>query len=433
MSQATRTGRRARFWMATAAVFALLAAGGGTAAARTATPADDGAVGGNVAQAQLVADSSRSKVDRESKSPRPGKPPRPTPSPTSSPTADPTPTPTTTTSPPSTDVNVQIPIPGYTTGFRFGDILVDEARGRVYITGGKGTDGLIVTDLNGSVLRTLPDIAPGAAGMVLSPDGSKLYIAAGDQDWLRIVDLDTWELDGQFVGKTDGTMTCPKDLAFAAGQLWVSWGCESEPTAGIGRVDLATGKFDVYGVEAIDERISSAMLLATSPAQPDMVIAGATGTSPALLVRFEATATGLVQRAISRTDGGSVKQLAITPDGTGVIVPSGAPYYHPVLRTSDLVEVHQYPTVTYPNAVAIRPDGLVVAGTNSSYDKDVWIFEPGGATPIATYEFGHLPNQETWAHNLVDGALAVSGNKIYAVTDQLAEPEMVTLRIRTLP
>ncbi|MFG1869959.1 SMP-30/gluconolactonase/LRE family protein [Micromonospora arborensis] len=419
--------------MAGAAVFALLAAGAGTAAARTTTPGDGGATGGDVNQAQLVADSSRSKVDRESKSSRPGKPPRPTPSPTSSPTAGPTPTPTTTTSPPSTDVNVQIPIAGYTTGFRFGDILVDEARGRVYITGGKGTDGLIVTDLNGSVLRTLPDIAPGAAGMALSPDGSKLYIAAGDQDWLRIVDLDTWELDGQFAGKTDGTMTCPKDLAFAAGQLWVSWGCESESTAGIGRVDLATGKFDVYGVEAIDERISSAMLLATSPAQPDMVIAGATGTSPALLVRFEATATGLVQRAISRTDGGSVKQLAITPDGTEVIVPSGAPYYHPVLRTSDLVEVHQYPTVAYPNAVAIRPDGLVVAGTNSSYDKDVWVFAPGGTTPVATYDFGHLPNQETWAHNLVNGALAVAGNKIYAVTDQLAEPEMVTLRIRTLP
>ena len=125
--------------------------------------------------------------------------------------------------------------------------------------------------------------------------------------------------------------------------------------------------------------------------------------------------------------------MAVTPDGSEVIVPSGAPYYHPVLRTSDLVEVHRYPTVPYPNAVAIRPDGLVVAGTNSSYDKDMWVFEPGGTTPIATYEFGHLPNQETWAHNFVDGGLAVFGNRIYAVTDQLAEPDMVTLRIRTLP
>ena len=83
--------------------------------------------------------------------------------------------------------------------------------------------------------------------------------------------------------------------------------------------------------------------------------------------------------------------------------------------------------------MAIRDDGLVVAGTDSSYDKDVWVFEPGGTTPIATYEFGHLPDQYTWAHTLVKGGLAVYGNKIYALTDQLAEPEMVTLRIRTLP
>lgn len=211
-------------------VLALLAAGAGTAVAGSDRSAD-----GSAAEAQLVADRTTSKVDKAPNSPRPGRKPPPSPSPTSSPTASPTPTPTTTPSPPSTDVNVQIPIPGYVTGFRFGDILADEARGRVYITGGKGTDGLIVTDLDGNVLRTLQGIAPGAAGMTLSPDGSKLYIAAGDQDWLRIVDLDTWELDGQFTGKTDGTMTCPKDMAFAAGQLWVSWGCENEPTAGIGR------------------------------------------------------------------------------------------------------------------------------------------------------------------------------------------------------
>ncbi|MFE9693453.1 WD40 repeat domain-containing protein [Micromonospora sp. NPDC005806] len=425
MSRTAHRGRRARIWMIGVGVLALLAAGAGTAVAGSDRSADRSATA-----AHPVAETTTAKADKAPKSPQPGRKPRPTASPTSSPTASPTPT---TTSPPSTDVNVQIRIPGYVTGFRFGDILADEARGRVYLTGGKGTDGLIVTDLDGKVLRTLPGIAPGAAGMTLSPDGRKLYIAAGDQDWLRIVDLDTWELDGQFTGKTDGTMTCPKDMAFAAGQLWVSWGCENEPTAGIGRVDLATGKFYVNAVDAIDERISSAMLLATSPAQPDMLIAGATGTSPALLVRFEATPTGLVQRAISRTDGGSVAQLAVTPDGTKVIVPSGAPYYHPVLRTSDLVEVHRYPAVPYPDAVAIRPDGLVVAGTDSSYDEDVRVFEPGGTTPIATYEFGHLPNQETWAHNLVTGGLAVSGNRIYAVTDQLAEPEMVTLRIRDLP
>jgi hypothetical protein len=54
----------------------------------------------------------------------------------------------------------------------------------------------------------------------------------------------------------------------------------------------------------------------------------------------------------------------------------------------------------------------------------VYIFEPGGTTPIATYEFGHLPNQETWAHTLVDGGLAWHGDRIYAITGSCPSPIM---------
>jgi hypothetical protein len=97
------------------------------------------------------------------------------------------------------------------------------------------------------------------------------------------------------------------------------------------------------------------------------------------------------------------------------------------------VEVHQYPTAAYPNSVAIRDDGLVIAGINGAYEKDVYIFEPGGSTPIATYEFGHLPNQETWPYTVVPGGLAVHGNQIYAITQVPGESNVVTLRIRTLP
>jgi hypothetical protein len=83
-------------------------------------------------------------------------------------------------------------------------------------------------------------------------------------------------------------------------------------------------------------------------------------------------------------------------------------------------------------AAAVRSDGLVAAGSNAAYDKDVYIFEPGGSTPIATYEFGHLPDQETWAHTLVDGGLAWGGDRIYAVTHVSSEPDNVTLRVRVV-
>jgi hypothetical protein len=201
----------------------------------------------------------------------------------------------------------------------------------------------------------------------------------------------------------------------------------------IGRIDPQTGTFELKAVGSIDQSIGSALKLTTVPTQPNILIAGETGTNPATLYRFEAASNMLQQQAIGSTDGGSVSQLAVTPDGAQVIVPSGAPYYHRGLSTSDLTEVHRYPTGAYPNAAAIRSDGLVAAGINGAYEKDVYIFEPGGSAPIATYEFGHLPDQETWPHTLVDGGLAVHGDRIYALTEQYAEPDTLTLRIRELP
>ncbi len=420
MSRIAKRGKHTRMWMVGVVVLAFLAVSGGVAAAHS----DRSGVGA-APDTQSIARTTTSKAGNTVKSRQPGQKPRPSPTSTTSPT----PTPTTS---PSAGTDVQISLPGFVPNYRFGDVLVDEARSRIYITGGTGTSDLVITDLDGGNVRTLAGVAPGAAGMALSPDGTKLYIAASDQDWLRIVDTETFALSGQFAGKTDGTMSCPRDVAFAAGQLWVSWGCDNAP-AGIGRVDLQTGAFQLNAIGSIDERISTAPLLATTPSQPNMVIAGETGTNPALVVRFEATSTLLNQQAIRHTDGGSVRQLAITPDGSQVIIPSGAPYYHPAWRTSDLVEVHQYPTAAYPNSVAIRDDGLVIAGINGAYEKDVYIFEPGGSTPIATYEFGHLPNQETWPYTVVPGGLAVHGNQIYAITQVPGESNVVTLRIRTLP
>jgi hypothetical protein len=415
--------------MAGVGVVVAMVVSGGVAMARE----DQSGNGSTRDKGSITTSAAGSAAGKRTKSPHPGKKPRPSPTPTasatSSPTSSPTPSPTTTTPPPGTGTDIQIPLPGFDAPSRFGEILVDDAHERIYITGGRGTDDLVVTDLDGDVLHRVTGI-PGAAGMTLSPDSGKLYVTAGDRWWITIVDTTTYETDGLFAGKTDGSNTCPRDVAFAAGQLWFSWGCDNAP-ANIGRIDPQTRDYNLNAT-VVDSRIATAPLLATVPGQPNVIIAGETGTNPANLYRFEATSTQLVQQAWRRTDGGSVRQLGVTPDGSQVIVPSGAPYYHPALNATDLTEMHQYPTAPYPNAVAIRDDGLVIAGTDSPYDNDVWVFEPGGSTPIATFDFGHLPNQETWAYTLVDGGLAVHGNRIYAITEQLSEPDMVTLRIRTL-
>jgi DNA-binding beta-propeller fold protein YncE len=411
-------------WMAVVVVLlvVVLALGGGAAAMAL----NDQSGGRHAGQGRSVATTTGLEATAAaSATTKTRRKPRRTTTTTTSPTTTSTTTPPTTA--PGSGLDVKIPLPG------FGDLLVDEARGRVYISGGAGTNSVVVTDLDGGNQQTV-GIGRGGGGMTLSPDGAKLYVALVDSDGIAIIDLASYAVDHYYVGTHDGVPTCPHDVAWAAGQLWFGWGCDNAP-AGIGKVDPETRAYDL-GMAAypniVDSRIATAPLLATVPSQPNLLIAGETGTNPALLFRFEVTPTGLEQRVWRWTDGGSVRQLAVTPDGSQVIVPSGSPYYHEALWTSDLTLAHVYPTTHYPNAAAIRPDGLVAAGINGAYDEDVYIFEPGGSAPIATFEFGHLPNQETWAHTLVDGGLAWSGDRIYAVTEQLSEPDNVTLRIRTL-
>ena len=50
----------------------------------------------------------------------------------------------------SGDADVKIPLP------RFADMLIDEAHGHVYITGGPSTNIVVVTNLDGAVVKTLP-------------------------------------------------------------------------------------------------------------------------------------------------------------------------------------------------------------------------------------------------------------------------------------
>jgi hypothetical protein len=405
----------------------LLAAGGGVAAATAKGRSGDDA--GTATQGLGSAATAKG----SGKTP-PGKKPKPGQSPTAAPTTAPPTTPPPTTPPAQDGTDVRIPMPGYEPYFYSGDIVVDAAHGKVYVTAGKGTKDVVATDLDGGNPHSIAQV-DGGAGMTLSPDGSKLYVAASAGSWVSVIDTTTYETTGLWIGKTDGTDTCPRDVAVAAGQLWVAWGCDNAP-AGVGRIDLETKHYELnvtVGDGTVRNLVSSPSLITTVPGQPNVLLVGETDSLPAPLYRFEIEDNLLVLKAVGTTDGGAVDQLAVTPDGSEVIVPSGAPYYHQVFRTSDLTVVGRYQTTAYPNAAAVRDDGLVVAGVDGSYETDLWIFEPGGTEPVRTYEFGHLPNQSTWAYRLAEGALAVHGDRVYALTHQLSEPDMLTLRIRELP
>src|SRR2546422_11638918 len=66
-------------------------------------------------------------------------------------------------------------------------MLVDGAHQHVFVTGGFGSSGILVVDFNGNLLQTIPN-EPSPAGMVLSQDGSALYVALQGQSGIDQID-----------------------------------------------------------------------------------------------------------------------------------------------------------------------------------------------------------------------------------------------------
>jgi hypothetical protein len=320
------------------------------------------------------------------------------------------------------------------------DMVLDPVHGHIFMSGGPGANSIVVTDMNGGNLRTIDNVGPNAWGMTLSSDSSTLYVAASGAHEIWIVNTTTLEVEGAYWSAvSDGGPTCPRYLAETPGQLWFSWGCGFGDTS-LGRILLDTGQFDLFTVAypEIPDHFCHPPDLATVPSRPDMLLVGQRCSGFGVL-RFRIALGGpqeldLFREAVGPAGGGGVAQMAVSPDGSQLLAPAAVPYYHQLLQTSDLTEVHRYPTDTYPSAAAIRDDGLVVAGLSSSLGTDVYVFEPGGSTPIRTYDFGtaRAPDNTEYPHELVRGGLAVDGVRFFAITQNTLEPNNLTLRIRNL-
>ncbi|HEX6423144.1 MAG TPA: hypothetical protein VFZ79_06670 [Acidimicrobiales bacterium] len=325
-------------------------------------------------------------------------------------------------SPRPVNADVPLPLPW------LADMVVDPVHGHVFMSGGRGTNSIVVTNLDGSDLRLIDGVGPGAWGMTLSEDGSRLYVAASEGHEIWIVDTATLTVDDRhfWSATTSGSPTCPTHLAETAGQLWFSWGCGQ--LSSLGRIDIETRGFDLYVTDDPPKISCSPARLATVRSRPDMVIA-ADRCGPAHVMRYRVDVGGrdepdLFREAVGPENGAAISQVAISPDGEEVMSAAGHPYHHPVLRTSDLTEVRRYSISPYPNGIALRDDGLVAAGINSHVGPDVHVFDPGASTPRQTFDFE--------PQTLFAGGLAVSGMQIFAVTHEAWDRESLTLRIRAL-
>ncbi|MCP3818063.1 Ig-like domain repeat protein [Streptomyces sp. A3M-1-3] len=273
--------------------------------------------------------------------------------------------------PAAADSSKTLPISSYA------DMAVDGLHQRVFIS--DPTRGsVVVTDYSGAVVGRI-DSLPGATGLELSADSATVYAAVKKADAIVAIDTATLKESARY---GTGTGTAPEHPALAGGKLWFGY------SSNIGSIDLSAPEPVVtLGQDKLNTFFGTPML-ASAPGAPGVLAAGIEWQSPQQLAVYDVS-SGTAERT-ARTDssaGGSMRDLALSPDGTHVVVASGSPYYHQVLRTSDLVEDGRYASDSYPNAVDIAPDGAVAAGISGWYSDDIYVYKAGAGKPVRTYDF----------------------------------------------
>ncbi|MET7988100.1 Ig-like domain repeat protein [Streptomyces sp. NPDC005281] len=280
-----------------------------------------------------------------------------------------------------------------------GDIVVDGVHRRVFVSD-PSNGKIVVTDYSGTVVKQITSL-PGVQGLELSADSGTLYAAVpGGNDAIVAIDTATATQSDRYpTGNLD-----PKYPALAGGKLWFGYG--SAGSGNIGSVDLTGPEHKVTPAQDADSPWFAAPMLASSPGAPGQLVAGIPVQSPLELAVYDVSSDTVVRTAhTSPSNGGSLADLAVTPDGKDVVVAGAGPNAHTVYRTSDLSEDGTYRTVAYPNAVDIAPNGMVAAGSFAWYDPDVYVFRAGATSPLRQYDFPNT-GDSSGADTLAESGLA---------------------------
>jgi len=305
---------------------------------------------------------------------------------------------------------VQLPISTYS------HMLIDPGHRHIFFTGGSSSTSILVTDYSGNTVATIPNEA-GATGLALSSDGSTVYAALAGGNAISAISTSTLTETTRYA---TGTGIEPVYVAYTSGNVW--FGYDGASQSGIGSVDPSTGTVTLNATNDAINSWYSAPILAASPGGE--LAAGEPGQSPVTLATYSVssgTATVLAPRLFDQS-ADNLESMQITPDGNDLVTASGFPYYQQVYKVSDLSSDGEYPTTNYPNSVSISADGTVAAGTDSG-SNEVFVFAPGGSTPLNTYNFG-----SNWL--ATDGvALTPDGSELFAVTSTDAYGDDPTLNI----
>jgi outer membrane protein assembly factor BamB len=269
------------------------------------------------------------------------------------------------------------------------DVLVDDARRRVYVTGGGDSGDIAVVGFDGTFVRYVPEA--GARGMVLSADGRRLFVAPGGGTAIDVFDM-TSDPPARAGRIETGPDPLVGHLALAGGRLWFDQGiCGRTDSAGnwrtgIGSVapDAAAPDPRTYHGLGFDNHYCG-LGLSSFAQTPGLLF----GTSDfASVYEFDVGPGGDARLVASADDvvDSDADRLSMTPDGTRVVVPTNS-FRAQLLRVADL-EPAGDPCVI-PGAVAaaaVSASGvLTVSGRRSP--ASVWTLDVRDGTCSARNAF----------------------------------------------
>ncbi|MEU9284542.1 hypothetical protein AB0D57_07360 [Streptomyces sp. NPDC048275] len=325
------------------------------------------------------------------------------------------------------DTSTSLPISSYR------DIAVDATHQQVFLSDPFGSS-VLVTDYTGQVVKQISGEA-GAWGIALSSDSRTLYVALRDAGAIAAIDTATLQETARYdTGTGAGAYAGPTSLALAGGKIWFGYSTDIWHGA-LGSLDLSGPQPVVTRGQGLDT-FRGAPRLAATPQEPDTLVAAESDGNNATLAVYDVS-TGQADAQARRVDPGpdgcaSLQDLALTPDAARIVVACSSPYYHQAFRTADLADDGRYTTDSYPNAVAIAPDGTIAAGINGASSPDVHLFTQGNSTAYKTWDF---PAPSPYATNTLQSAglaWAPDGGRIFAVTKD-SSASSLTLQVLNHP
>ncbi len=299
------------------------------------------------------------------------------------------------------DLSVTLPLTSV------GHIVVDQPHQKVYVSGGPGGQGVLVTDWNGGSAQLVPGTA-GADGMVLSPDGSKLYAGMSDAHQIDVIDTTSLALTSY---ATAGL--CPRSVAVSKTQVWFTYFCDVNNPQGMGLLDLTgapvvTKGLDGNMITGPDSRVvyASGTLLGTG--STNMLAFHVSGAKLTLLTHSWGTFVNLVSATLS-PDGATV--YAGTTDAASAWGVDGS--RRPVL----------YPTSTQVliNALAPSPDGklLALGAQETETGYPLTVFDAASGTLLRTYSFPPAVNPRCGHATVMPADIAWGGlDRLFAISGE---------------